>query len=60
MVGSAGNAPVVIFQLRFMTPDLQSGSRITSLNGCGGGSRTHGGRAYETHLNLILPAVNLD
>ena len=26
-------------------------------NGCGGGSRTHGGRAYETHLNLILPAI---
>ena len=25
--------------------------------GRGGGSRTHGGRAYEAHLNLILPAV---
>ena len=25
--------------------------------GRGGGSRTLGGRAYEAHLNLILPAV---
>jgi hypothetical protein len=40
------------------TPDLQSGSRITSLKiGSGGGSRAHGGRAYEARLNLILPAV---
>src|SRR2546430_1496741 len=31
MVGSAGNAPVRRFRLRFVTPDLQSGSRITSL-----------------------------
>ena len=28
-------------------------------NGCGGGSRAHGGRAYEARLNLILPAENL-
>ena len=30
MVGSAGNAPARHFQLRLTTPDLQSGSRITS------------------------------
>lgn len=30
MVGSAGNAPVRHFRLSFLTPDLQSGSRITS------------------------------
>src|SRR5437016_8358645 len=27
--------------------------------GSGGGSCTHGGKAYEAHLNLILPAVKL-
>ena len=27
--------------------------------GSGGGSCTHGGEAYEAHLNLILPAVKL-
>ena len=27
--------------------------------GSGGGSRTHGGRAYEARLNLILPAVEI-
>src|SRR6266702_8464466 len=32
MVGSAGNAPARHFQLRLATPDLQSGSRITSRN----------------------------
>ena len=31
MVGSAGNAPARHFRLCFLTPDLQSGSRITSL-----------------------------
>ena len=40
-----------------MTPHLQGGSRITSRNGCGGGSCTHGDRAYGARLNLILPAV---
>src|SRR5437773_872869 len=30
LVGSAGNAPVRHFRLCFLTPDLQSGSRITS------------------------------
>jgi hypothetical protein len=33
MVGSAGNAPARHFRLFFVTPDLQSGSRITSLGG---------------------------
>src|SRR5438105_11683411 len=42
MVGSAGNAPVRRFQLSFVTPDLQSGSRNTSLEiGSGSGSYTH-------------------
>src|SRR5438552_19071043 len=42
MVGSAGNAPVRHFRLFFLTPDLQSGSRITSLEiGSGSGSHTH-------------------
>src|SRR6266545_942719 len=40
MVGSAGNAPVRRFRLCFATPDLQSGSRITS-RGSGSGSYTH-------------------
>src|SRR6266513_1276943 len=31
MVGSAGNAPARHFRLCFVTPDLQSGRRITSL-----------------------------
>ena len=33
MVGSAGNAPARHFRVYFATPDLQSGSRITSLGG---------------------------
>src|ERR1043166_5906919 len=33
MVGSAGNAPVRHFRLCFLTPDLQPGSRISSLGG---------------------------
>jgi hypothetical protein len=47
MVGSAGNAPVRRFRLCFVTPDLQSGSRIASLGrptqvvGSGSGSHTH-------------------
>src|SRR6266536_926765 len=42
MVGSAGNAPVRHFRLCFLTPDLQSGSRIASLKiGSGSGSYTH-------------------
>jgi len=97
MVGGAGNAPVRHFRFCFLTPDLQSGNRITSLgnlidlpsialsrtnerppsheamegilhsgptarrhrakDGSGGGSCTHGGKAYEAHLNLILPAM---
>ena len=27
--------------------------------GSGGGSRTHRGRVYEAHLNLILPAIEI-
>src|SRR5713101_2016422 len=42
MVGSAGKAPVCRFRPCFLTPDLQSGSRITSQeNGSGSGSHTH-------------------
>src|SRR5882672_1016874 len=58
MVGSAGNAPVrrfrhIFHDARFTVgqPDHFPG------NGSGGGSRAHGGRAYETRLNLILSAV---
>ena len=59
MVGSAGNAPVVIFQRCFVTAGLQTAGWITSHIdiGSGGGSCAHGGRAYEARLNLILPAV---
>ena len=59
MVGSAGNAPVVIFQHCFVTAGLQTAGWITSHIdiGSGGGSCAHGGRAYEARLNLILPAV---
>ena len=60
MVGSAGNAPVRRFRLCFATPDLQAGSRITSLKLVAGmvvaptESRM---RDYEARLNLILPAI---
>jgi hypothetical protein len=58
MVGRAGNAPVRRFRLYLTTLDLQSSSRIASLeNGSGSGSRTHKARAYEARLNLILPAI---
>jgi hypothetical protein len=57
MVGGAGNAPVRRFRQLFLIPVLQTGSRNTSQIGSGGGSRAHGGRAYEARLNLILPAV---
>ena len=60
MVGSAGNAPVVSFQLCFKTAGLQTAGWITSLMdiGSGCGSCAHGGRAYEARLNLILLAIN--
>ena len=60
MVGSAGNAPVVIFQHCFVTAGLQTAGWITSHidSGSGGGRCAHGGRAYEARLNLILPAMN--
>ena len=59
MVGNAGNAPVRHFRFCFLTPDYRQ--EIGSLPGIGsgGGSCTHGGKAYEAHLNLILPAVKL-
>lgn len=59
MVGSAGNAPVVIFQRCFVTAGLQTAGWFTSHIdiGSGGGSCAHGGRAYEARLNLILPAT---
>src|SRR5512133_3664561 len=57
MVGGAGNAPVVTSDVCFATQVLQTGSRNTSQIGSGGGSRAHGGRAYEARLNLILPAM---
>jgi hypothetical protein len=41
MVGSAGNAPVVIFQRCFMTAGLQTAGWIISRNGSGSGSCTH-------------------
>ena len=42
MVGSAGNAPVRLFRLSLKTLDLQSSSRIASLEiGSGSGSCTH-------------------
>ena len=61
MVGSAGNAPVVIFQRCFVTAGLQTAGWITSHIdiGSGGGSCAHEGRAYEARLNLILPAIKL-
>src|SRR5437879_8347748 len=58
MVGCPVNAPVVTSDKLFVTPVLQTGCRNTSREiGSGGGSCTHGGRAYEARLNLILPAV---
>ena len=59
MVGSAGNAPVV-------ASGLFGDTRVTAgppghfpEGGSGGGGRTHEGRAYEAHLNLILPAMKV-
>ena len=46
MVGSAGNAPVRRFRLYFATPDLQSGSRITS--------QERWERGQESHLPLTV------
>ena len=45
--------PTVIFDTGFTDRQPEHLPEI----GRGGGSRTHGGRAYEAHLNLILPAV---
>ena len=58
MVGNAGNAPVRRFRLCLTTPDLQSGSRITSLKLVAGvGVAPTEAKAYEARLNLILPAM---
>ncbi len=69
MVGSAGNAPVVatdMFRDVRVTAGLSDHFPNNGLpsvglakDGCRGGSRTHRGRAYETHLNLILPALEM-
>ena len=57
LVGSAGNAPVRHFRLCFVTPDLQSGSRITSLGGptqvVGSGSGSH------THLKKFMRLLSV-
>src|SRR5207249_9951182 len=57
MMGSAGNAPVRHFRLCFLTPDLQSGSRITSLGGptqvVGSGSGSH------THLQKFMRLLSV-
>ena len=57
LVGSAGNAPVRHFRLCFVTPDLQSGSRITSLGGptqvVGSGSGSH------THLQKFMRLLSV-
>ena len=59
MVGSAGNAPVVASSLFEDTGITDRPPDHFPKNGSGGGSCTHGGKAYEAHLNLILPAVKL-
>src|SRR5262245_8761885 len=57
MVGSGGNAPVRRFRLCFLTPDLQSGSRITSPGGpaqaVGSGSGSH------THLKKFMRLLSV-
>ena len=57
MVGGAGNAPVVASGLFCDTAFTGRQPGHFPKIGCGGGSRAHGGRAYEARLNLILPAV---
>ncbi len=58
MVGGAGNAPVRRFQLCLTPPDLQSGSRITSLRLVPGvGVSPTEDELYEARLNFILPGV---
>lgn len=59
MVGSAGNAPVVASGLLGDTRVTAGQAGHFPEGGSGGGGRTHQGRAYEAHLNLILPAVKV-
>ena len=62
MVGSAGNAPVRRFRLCFLTPDLQSGSRITSLENWEREWESHPPEeAYEASLCALVefPAVEI-
>jgi hypothetical protein len=60
MVGSAGNAPVRPFRLCFVTPDLQSGSRITSQKlAAGVGVAPTEAELMRLCLNLILPAIKM-
>lgn len=47
------------FSLLDRCPPPGSGGPDGSKGGSGGGGRTHKGRAYEAHLNLILPAVKV-
>src|SRR6266508_4085854 len=60
MVGSTGNAPVRRFRLCFLTPDLQSGSRITSLENWERESHPPG-EVYEASLCALVefPAVEI-
>ena len=62
MVGSAGNAPVRHFRLCFLTPDLQSGSRITSLENWEREWESHPPEeVYEASLCALVefPAVEI-
>ena len=62
MVGSAGNAPVRHFRLCFLTPDLQSGSRITSLGNWYREWESHPPEeVYEASLCIlgVFPAVEI-
>ena len=53
MVGNAGNAPVVASGFVLTTPDLQSGSRITSHIYIGSGSGSH------THLKKFMRLLSV-
>jgi hypothetical protein len=60
-MGSAGNAPGRRFQLRLTTPDLQSGSRITSLDWWREWESHPPEEVYEASLCALVefPAVKL-
>ena len=59
MVGSAGNAPVVIFQRYFVTADLQAASWITSLKWLRGQESHLPDEVYEASLCTLVefPAI---